>query len=217
MRFVAIKSTEQQSVLALHRTRDLLVGQRTQLVNMIRSQLAEYGIVLAKGIHHALRLVDKIVDGVIVEYAKRIAAQGRVIGGADDLLVKILDDPNERANARLMALQEIRGLFFLDLGAAYFDNDSWIDPQTGSVRVDEMGQQIDFDFFDSENDRLQDLRGSYGVGFQFRFLGGLQFNWVFAKRLPYTEFVFDPTTMTVVPQKADTGGTDTQFYIAFDF
>ena len=65
MRFVAIKSAEQQSVLALHRTRDLLVGQRTQLVNMIRSQLAEFGIVLAKGIHHALRLVDQLVDGEV--------------------------------------------------------------------------------------------------------------------------------------------------------
>ena len=65
MRFVAIKSAEQQSVLALHRTRYLLVGQRTQLVNMIRSQLAELGIVLAKGIHHALRLVDQLVEGVV--------------------------------------------------------------------------------------------------------------------------------------------------------
>ena len=65
MRFVAIKSAEQQSVVALHRTRDLLVGQRTQLVNMIRSQLAEYGMVLAKGIHHALRLVDQLVEGVV--------------------------------------------------------------------------------------------------------------------------------------------------------
>jgi transposase len=65
MRFVAIKSAEQQSVLALHRTRDLLVGQRTQLVNMIRSQLAELGIVLAKGIRHALTLVDQLVEGVV--------------------------------------------------------------------------------------------------------------------------------------------------------
>ncbi len=65
MRFVAIKSAEQQSVVALHRTRDLLVGQRTQLVNMIRSQLAELGVVLAKGIHHALRLVDQLVEGVV--------------------------------------------------------------------------------------------------------------------------------------------------------
>jgi transposase len=67
MRFVAIKSAEQQSVLAVHRTRDLLVGQRTQLINMIRSQLAEYGIVLAKGIHHALRLVDRLAEGVVPE------------------------------------------------------------------------------------------------------------------------------------------------------
>ncbi len=65
MRFVAIKSAEQQSVLTLHRTRDLLVRQRTQLVNMIRAQLAEFGIVLAKGIQHALRLVDRLVDGEV--------------------------------------------------------------------------------------------------------------------------------------------------------
>ena len=65
MRFVAIKSAEQQSVVALHRARHLLVGQRTQLINMIRSQLAEYGIALAKGVHHALRLIDELVDGVV--------------------------------------------------------------------------------------------------------------------------------------------------------
>ena len=63
MRFVAIKSPEQQSVLALHRTRDLLIRQRTQLVNMIRAQLAEFGIALAKGIQHALRLVGQLLDG----------------------------------------------------------------------------------------------------------------------------------------------------------
>ncbi len=65
MRFVAIKSAEQQSVLALHRTRDLLVRQRTQLVNMIRAQLAEFGIVLAKGIQHVLKLVDRLVAGAV--------------------------------------------------------------------------------------------------------------------------------------------------------
>jgi transposase len=63
MRFVAIKSPEQQSMLALHRSRDLLIRQRTQLVNMIRSQLAEFGIVLAKGIQHALKLVEQLLDG----------------------------------------------------------------------------------------------------------------------------------------------------------
>ena len=62
MRFVAVKSPEQQSILALHRTRGLLIRQRTRLVNMIRAQLAEFGIVVAKGIQHALKLVERIVE-----------------------------------------------------------------------------------------------------------------------------------------------------------
>lgn len=64
MRFVAIKSPEQQSVLALHRTRDLLVRQRTQLVNMIRAQLAEFGLVLPTGPQHALRLARQLTEGM---------------------------------------------------------------------------------------------------------------------------------------------------------
>ena len=65
MRFVAIKSPEQQSLLAVHRARDLLVRQRTQLVNMMRAQLAEFGVVLPNGIAHALKLVDQLVEGVV--------------------------------------------------------------------------------------------------------------------------------------------------------
>ena len=67
MRFVAIKSPEQQAVLTLHRSRDLLIRQRTQLVNMIRGQLAEFGIVIAKGVSHALSFVDRLLDGEVVE------------------------------------------------------------------------------------------------------------------------------------------------------
>jgi transposase len=67
MQFVAIKSLEQQSVLALHRTRNMLIGQRTQLVNMIRAQLAEFGIALAKGIQHALKLVGQLLTGEVLD------------------------------------------------------------------------------------------------------------------------------------------------------
>jgi transposase len=63
MRFVPVKSPEQQAALALHRTRDLLVKQRTQLVNMIRGLLAEFGIEMARGLHHALELAKRLVDG----------------------------------------------------------------------------------------------------------------------------------------------------------
>jgi transposase len=63
MRYVAIKSPEQQAALALHRTRDLFVKQRTQLVNMIRGLLAEFGIEIRRGIGQALMLAKRIAAG----------------------------------------------------------------------------------------------------------------------------------------------------------
>ena len=67
MRFVAVKSPEQQAALALHRTRDLLVKQRTQLVNMVRGLLAEFGIEMARGLHHALALAARLSAGDAAE------------------------------------------------------------------------------------------------------------------------------------------------------
>ena len=49
MRFVQVKSAEQQGRLMLHRTRDLLMRQRTQLINALRAHMAELGIVSAQG------------------------------------------------------------------------------------------------------------------------------------------------------------------------
>jgi transposase len=49
MRFVAVKSVEPQAVLMLHKSRDLLVRQRTMLINALRGHLAEYGIVTGIG------------------------------------------------------------------------------------------------------------------------------------------------------------------------
>ena len=49
MRFVPIKTQEQQAALAVHRTRDLLIGQRTQLINALRAHLAELGLVAELG------------------------------------------------------------------------------------------------------------------------------------------------------------------------
>lgn len=62
MRYVAVKSREQQAALTLHRSRSLLVGQRTQLINMIRSLLAEFGIVIPEGRDRALIMARQIVD-----------------------------------------------------------------------------------------------------------------------------------------------------------
>jgi transposase len=60
MRFVAMKAAEQQAALSLHRTRNLLVKQRTQLVNMIRGLLAEFGIDIPQGLLRALALARQI-------------------------------------------------------------------------------------------------------------------------------------------------------------
>ena len=116
MRFVAIKSLEQQSVLALHRTRDLLIRQRTQLVNMIRGQLAEFGIALAKGIGHVLKLVGQLLDGeapdipplaikVLMALAEQVRDLQARIGGLDKELMTWF-----RGNPVARRLETIRGI-----------------------------------------------------------------------------------------------------------
>lgn len=57
MRFVPVKTEEQQGLLALHRARSVLVRQKTQVTNVIRSLCAEFGVVAAKG---SLRLGELI-------------------------------------------------------------------------------------------------------------------------------------------------------------
>ena len=52
MRFAPIKTPGQQVVLALHRVRDLIVRQQTQIVNMLRGVLAEFRIVVWQGAGH---------------------------------------------------------------------------------------------------------------------------------------------------------------------
>ena len=64
MRFVAVKTADMQAVLALHRARQGFVKARTAQANQIRGLLAEFGIVIAKGIWHiAKRLPEILEDG----------------------------------------------------------------------------------------------------------------------------------------------------------
>jgi transposase len=60
MRFVPVKSADQQAVLMLHRTRALLIRQQTMLANAFRAHLAEFGIVVAQGIRHVRALIEKV-------------------------------------------------------------------------------------------------------------------------------------------------------------
>jgi transposase len=64
MRFVPIKSAERQGVLVLHRTRELLVRQRTKLINAIRGHCAEFGLVAPQGPRRVVELLDQVRSGV---------------------------------------------------------------------------------------------------------------------------------------------------------
>lgn len=62
MRFVAVKSADQQAEAMLFRTRDLLTRQRTQTVNALRGHLAEHGVVAPQGIANVARLAEAVDD-----------------------------------------------------------------------------------------------------------------------------------------------------------
>src|SRR5205814_4641517 len=72
MRFVAIKTKEQQAVLVMHRARDLLVRQRTQLINALRGLLAEFGICEPQGVRHVGRLRAHLDEDTVPEPGREV-------------------------------------------------------------------------------------------------------------------------------------------------
>lgn len=62
MRFVAIKTAEQQAAAGIHKAREMLVKQRTMLINALRGLMGEFGIVVAAGPAHVGELVARLVD-----------------------------------------------------------------------------------------------------------------------------------------------------------
>ncbi len=65
MRFVPVKSVDQQSMLMLHRVRELLVRQRTMLATALRAHLAEFGIIAPQGIHRVEKLAAQVHDPAV--------------------------------------------------------------------------------------------------------------------------------------------------------
>lgn len=92
MRFVAVKTVEQQAVLMLHKNRNLMVRQRTMLINALRGHLAEYGIVTsvgAGGVTASLKALHEDRDRLPVHARsalRGIAAQLRALSSEIDRL-----------------------------------------------------------------------------------------------------------------------------------
>ena len=90
MRFVPIKSADQQAVLMLHKTRELLVKQRTMTVNALRGHLSEFGLISPKGIHRVKELLALAqADETLPEEAKQATA---MLASHSDGLDEKIDD-----------------------------------------------------------------------------------------------------------------------------
>ena len=115
MRFVQVKTVEQQAALSLHRSRELLVRQRTQLGNALRSLLSEFGVVAAKGREGLARLVEELRAGTLAlpqeaAFAARTLADQRA---ALDLAANALERrivAQAKADERTTMLQTAPGV-----------------------------------------------------------------------------------------------------------
>ena len=88
MRFVPIKTEVQQATLAVHRTRELVIGQRTQLVNALRAHLAELGIVTEEGRTGLAKLAAMLgEDSSTVQSLPAVLV--RVLGGILDQIASL--------------------------------------------------------------------------------------------------------------------------------
>ena len=116
MRFVPIKSADQQAVLMLHRTRDLLIRQRSSLISAIRAHFAEFGIVVGQGIRNVERLLallettgDQRLPALAAEMLGILAAQLRCVAEqVKEVEVKLL--AWHRADETSRRLQSVPGL-----------------------------------------------------------------------------------------------------------
>ncbi len=75
MRFVPVKSEDQQALLMLHRVRDQLIGQRTATINALRGHLAELGIVAPQrqaGLRQLLATLGELEDDRIPPLAREV-------------------------------------------------------------------------------------------------------------------------------------------------
>jgi transposase len=116
MRFVGAKSAEQQGRLMQHRTRDLLMRQRTQVINALRAHLAELGIVAAQGREGLKQLLTIVADekdarlpidarASLIVLAAQLQALQTMIGSMERRLLV-----QHRANEASKRLESVPGI-----------------------------------------------------------------------------------------------------------
>lgn len=115
MRFVPKKTLEQQDVLLLHRARELVMKQRTAQGNQLRGLLAEYGIVVAKGLSHLDKLLEILeknenkISVVSKEVFLQLHEQLKSYASQVSYYDKKIND-NAATDPRCVAIQDIEGV-----------------------------------------------------------------------------------------------------------
>src|SRR5512132_3514921 len=123
MRFVRVKSAEQQGQLMQHRTRDLLMRQRTQVINALRAHMAELGIVAAQGREGLKDLLAIIADekderlpvdarASLIVLAAQLQAVQTLIGSIEKRIIA-----QHRATEASKRLQSIPGIGIIGASA----------------------------------------------------------------------------------------------------
>ena|SRR5580704_1889708 len=116
MRFVPIKTEDQQAALMLHRTRELLIRQRGMLINSLRAQLAEFGIVFAQGRSGLADLLKLLTDPTATSIPNLARlAMAELVGQLGDLTSRIKSMEREillwhRSNVVSRRLESIPGV-----------------------------------------------------------------------------------------------------------
>lgn len=110
MRFVAVKSVDQQAILMLHKVRELLVRQRTMLTNALRAHLAELGIVAAQGLEgldwlksHFRESQERLPEQAAAAIQALICQAEAIADQAEALEKRILEWHRENETSRRLA------------------------------------------------------------------------------------------------------------------
>ena len=126
MRFVPVKSEAQQGACMLHRTRALLVKQRTMLLNAVRAHLGELGLSAGAGVAQSLRLVHSVLhaDHLQIEPAARAALEP---------LARLVVELEER----ILDLEKEIGRWHQASGVSRLRTGVQRDPRSGVIGVEE--------------------------------------------------------------------------------
>jgi len=134
MRFVPLKNTDQQSVLALHRARQGFVKARTAQANQIRGLLAEFGLIVPQGIHHLATRVPQLIEDACNE-----------LTGAFRLLIQRLLDHLKELDRHVCELEaQIKVWHRANPASSKLEKIPGIGPITASALVVSMGDAKSF-------------------------------------------------------------------------